>query len=340
VAESKGIGDEELKENAVEAIEVVRKESIMYYKGSADAKSDYLKIYTTHPQLVPTIRGWFERGFVFNLIQFSDLTYESNMPYALRFMIDIGIVGAGWIKVPKDLYSIRESKNCISRMQLEVDTDYMCIHSISLDGEYSMIAPLRIMAIDIECLGIEGFPTFDKDSVITIACIIKVHTDKEEDTQRIIFQKGACSAIPGVDVRAYANEKDMLKDFGDFLINYDPDFLIGYNSINFDFPYLLRRGNHLNISHFGFWGRIKTSQSRIKKGKYLSKVMGFRETDEMNIEGRVHLDMLIHMMKESKCSSYTLNSVAYKFLGGIHYFHGFLTVCGKQSKRRTSITQS
>ena len=41
----------------------------MYFKGAADCKSDYLKIYTTHPQLVPTIRSWFERGFVFNLIQ-------------------------------------------------------------------------------------------------------------------------------------------------------------------------------------------------------------------------------------------------------------------------------
>jgi DNA polymerase delta subunit 1 len=41
------------------------------------------------------------------------------------------------------------------------------------------------------------------------------------------------------------------------------------------------------------------------------------------MEGRVHLDIMIHMMKETKMSSYSLNSVAYKFLGeqkeDVHY---------------------
>lgn len=36
---------------------------------------------------------------------------------------------------------------------------------------------------------------------------------------------------------------------------------------------------------------------------------------EYNIFGRIVLDMYIHMMKETKLSSYTLNSVAYQFLG-------------------------
>lgn len=34
----------------------------------------------------------------------------------------------------------------------------------------------------------------------------------------------------------------------------------------------------------------------------------------MNLEGRIQLDMLMHMHREQKLSSYTLNSVSSKFL--------------------------
>lgn len=37
-----------------------------------------------------------------------ELTFESNIPYALRFMIEYDIVGMGWIELNN--YSIRENE--------------------------------------------------------------------------------------------------------------------------------------------------------------------------------------------------------------------------------------
>ena len=51
--------------------------------------------------------------------------------------------------------------------------------------------------------------------------------------------------------------------------------------------------------------------SKIKDGKYLSKAMGMRDCKEMNMEGRVQLDMILHMHREHKLSSYSLNSVSF-----------------------------
>jgi DNA polymerase delta subunit 1 len=65
-----------------------------------------------------------------------------------------------------------------------------------------------------------------------------------------------------------------------------------------------------NFGHFGRSGAL----SRIKKGTLQSKVMGNRETKDINIEGRVQLDLLMHMHREHKLSSYTLNNVSYHFL--------------------------
>jgi len=75
----------------------------------------------------------------------------------------------------------------------------------------------------------------------------------------------------------------------------DPDIITGYNIINFDLPYIIRRAEVLKMKNFGKLGRYFSSQSRIKDGKYMSKAMGMRETKEINIDGRIQLDMYIHM---------------------------------------------
>lgn len=38
---------------------------------------------------------------------------------------------------------------------------------------------------------------------------------------------------------------------------------------------------------YGYFGRVLSSITRLKDGKFLSKAMGMRDTKEMNFEGRV-----------------------------------------------------
>lgn len=48
----------------------------------------FLKIYCSKPSFVSSYRNLIERDLDFEHIKFNTRTYESNMPYALRFMID------------------------------------------------------------------------------------------------------------------------------------------------------------------------------------------------------------------------------------------------------------
>ena len=77
-------------------------------------------------------------------------------------------------------------------------------------------------------------------------------------------------------------------------MSYDPDFIIGYNIINFDLSYILDRAYKLKMKGYGHFGR-SGALSRIKKGRLQSKIMGNREVKDINIEGRIQLDLLIHM---------------------------------------------
>ena len=128
----------------------------------------------------------------------SFLTYESNVLFALRFMIDCNVVGGNWIEVPAGKY--RKTSKSLSNCQLEFDCLYPLLQNIRIlfiffcilyfkvensflnscsryselishaaEGEFSKMAPFRILSFDIECAGRKGhFPEPTHDPVIQV----------------------------------------------------------------------------------------------------------------------------------------------------------------------------
>ena len=84
----------------------------------------------------------------------------------------------------------------------------------------------------------------------------------------------------------------MLNAFGNFIRLVDPDIITGYNILNFDSPYLINRAEQLKANDFPFLGRISNSRTKVRDAKFSSKQMGTREYKELNIEGRIQLDIL------------------------------------------------
>ena len=82
----------------------------------------------------------------------NETTFESNVLYALRFMIDNEIGGMTWVTVPAKKWEIRPSEKKDSHSQIEFDVNnYNDVECLPCDGKYSKIAPLRILSFDIEC---------------------------------------------------------------------------------------------------------------------------------------------------------------------------------------------
>lgn len=74
-------------------------------------------------------------------------------------MVDSDIVGCNWIELPagkwfpRSLQSVpRQSTLC----QIEVDISYKDLISRQPEGEWSKVAPFRILSFDIECAGRAG----------------------------------------------------------------------------------------------------------------------------------------------------------------------------------------
>jgi DNA polymerase delta subunit 1 len=292
------------------------------------------------PALVPGTKRLIDEGvFVSGFGNVFGQTFESNVPFVLRFMIDQNINGADWVELPAGKYSIRNNPNSsddgrgnhnnnasnatlpwVSRCTIECDVVFTSIVSHECSGQWSAISPLRILSFDIECQGRKGhFPDALLDPVIQIASVLSIQ-GQEQPLVRTVFTLNTCLPIVGAHVDPSETEAEMLLKWRNFFVAADPDIITGYNIGNFDFPYLLNRAKTLEkafpkLKLFSDLGRIRGVKAVMKDTTFQSSAYGKRENVETTINGRVIFDALPYMLRNHKLSSYSLNSVSAEFLG-------------------------
>ena len=75
-------------------------------------------------------------------------------------MVDTHMVGCSWIELKPGKWKLRGHFNhylsITSRCQLEVDVAWDALVAHAPEGEWSKVAPFRILSFDIECAGRKG----------------------------------------------------------------------------------------------------------------------------------------------------------------------------------------
>lgn len=238
---------------AVKDVQVVQdRRSVWGYRSQSQV---FLKITVALPSFVATARRLVEKGLQMGSRSLPALsTYESNIPFVLRFMVDRKISGGSWVSLPAGTYKVRASAKTlkqstvtpaglepISHCQLECDVDYSDVVAHAPEGVYQRLAPIRVLSFDIECQGRHGvFPTAEEDPVIQIANVLQI-AGQQRPLLKQVFTLGTCAPIAEAVVVASDTESKMLEAWRKFFVECDADVIIGYNINNFDFPYLLDR---------------------------------------------------------------------------------------------------
>eukprot|EP00746_Dinoflagellata_sp_MGD_P000697 gnl/MRDRNA2_/MRDRNA2_101258_c0_seq1.p1 gnl/MRDRNA2_/MRDRNA2_101258_c0~~gnl/MRDRNA2_/MRDRNA2_101258_c0_seq1.p1 ORF type:complete len:1045 (+),score=202.18 gnl/MRDRNA2_/MRDRNA2_101258_c0_seq1:77-3211(+) len=321
-------------QHMVLSVEVHEKSTLFQWQGGTHTL--FFRVELAVPQLVSLARTICERGF--ELIEnrgsfMGSTTYETNIPFALRFMVDRKIPGGGWVEIMNE-YEVRADLRKKSHCQIEIDTHYNQI----MTQDWMKIAPVRVLSFDIECYNQEGkgFPVAQKNPVIQIAAYVKEH-GREEHVMKGIWVLDSCADIAGADVFSFEQESDLLLSFRDFWERVDPDLITGYNIGNFDLPYLLERAETLGVRQFSQLSRLRDVPTRIRENTFNGK-----ETKEISIDGRVQFDMMIVIQREHKLRSYSLNAVSAHFLGDqkedVHYsMIGELHKTSAETRRRLAL---
>lgn len=131
----------------------------------------------------------------------------------------------------------RVFENLPPYQQFLIDNYYHC----NGDDDFSKY-PLKVMFIDIECPinqnGSNSFPDPDKaeNTIDLLTCY-----DNFSKTYTVFGLKPYTPTSKNVNYTHCKSEKDLLKKFVNFFMSDYPDCLVGYNSNNFDIPYIINR---------------------------------------------------------------------------------------------------
>jgi len=194
--------------------------------------------------------------------------YEFSIPFARRFIFDNGLIPQGIISYEREGRIIKRILSCRQGSP-----------------------KLKSLAFDIETYNPMGAPREKQDPVIMISYCGQssgVLTTKSSSHDYVKTQK---------------SEKEMLEEFARIVRQEDPDLLLGYNSSNFDLPYLEARAR-ISGADFNL-GRYKSSLRPSKRGMSTS----------LKVAGRIHADLYPMMrffgiLGMIKTNDYTLRSVA------------------------------
>ncbi|EXF75235.1 DNA polymerase family B [Colletotrichum fioriniae PJ7] len=309
----------------IHSVAFLMRENIYGFQGNV--KSPYLKVTVMDPKFIARVRTTIESGNanwkgLWKGMDGGIMTFD-NIQYVLRFMVDCKIFGMSWVEAPASKYQVLHQSQRQSNCQIEAEINYLDLIAHKPVGEWSKMAPLRIMSFDIECAGRKGiFPEATHDPVIQIANVVTRYGEKKPFV-RNVFCLDTTSPIVATQILEFEKEEKMLSEWQKFLIKVDPDIIIGYNIANFDFPYLLDRAKALKVGGFEYWSRIPSIPSRAKETNFSSKQMGNRDSKATNTNGRLQLDLLQLVQRDHHLRSYTLNSVCSQFLGeqkeDVHY---------------------
>jgi DNA polymerase family B, exonuclease domain len=90
--------------------------------------TQFLKVYVALPGLLAPLKRIMEEGIKLAPIsnaQDSYAPFECNVPFVLRFMVDRGITGAGWLTFPSSTYMIRAASDKETHCQVRIHS-YVC----------------------------------------------------------------------------------------------------------------------------------------------------------------------------------------------------------------------
>ena len=198
-------------------------------------------------------------------------TYDADIPFYKRYILDKGI-------------------SSFTKVDFSVEGDR--VRGIKSISESS--PPFKSLAFDIEVISDRPMPDYRKDPIVVIS----------------LFNYGFNRIITWLDtdvdgIVKVGDEKELLRKFAEIVSDYNPDILVGYNSDEFDMPYIESRARALGIDlkFNGFNIKVKGTNRRLS-----------------DINGKIHIDIYnfirnIYAVYNLKTDTLKLDAVAAEMLG-------------------------
>lgn len=252
--------------------------------------------------------------------------HEQNIDPILKFTATRGLDLAGWIEVtetiPDDEVGLGVEDRKFTTADIDLHAQWNDVSPFVPDG--IIIVKPKYLSFDIECYSKNHNskipdPEIPENYVFQIACTLGKFG--ESSTRSILLSFFNPNDIPGVEVVRFSEgtpqqkEKELLLYFKTLIEEENPDVLIGYNIMKFDWNYLIKRAEKLGIyMKFAQISRIIGRRAELKKISWSSSAYKEQEFRFLDPSGRTNIDVLIEIERNYKLPQYGLNSVSEYFL--------------------------
>ena len=154
----------------------------------------------------------------------------------------------------------------------------------------------RILSFDLEVRNPHGMPDSKKDEIIMIGVASNFGINEVISTK-------TNSSDRGNFVKQVASEKEMIEEFIKVIKENNVDIIVGYNSDNFDLPYLNDRAKNYGIDLS--LGMDDSNLKFIKRGY----------ANAGSFKGLIHVDLYLVMRRYMSLDRYTLERVYLELFG-------------------------
>ena len=253
---------------------------------------------------------------------------EHQVRPSQMLMQERSLCASGWVRLAACSYIVTSLQSRLSSVQLEVSAKLSKLMPDARDE----VAPLLIAAVDIEAHSgdYRSFP----DSQLASDVVSYIGTSfywngETRPCLRVMQVLGsvedtALGDAPGLGgdaqlVESYGTEQELLVAWRDLIVvRSDPDSVVSYNGMKFDFNYLFQRYMRLapvlRPVRFLNMGRLLAELPLLKKQSLNSAAFGDNDLSFFEMPGRYQLDLFMYVKNNYKLSSYKLDAVCKSFL--------------------------
>ncbi|MEZ0393894.1 MAG: DNA polymerase II [Desulfurococcaceae archaeon] len=229
---------------------------------------EVLKIVTAIPEYVREYREAVAK------VEGVKEVVEADIRFSLRYVLDKGLRPCAWHVV--------KAREVQKHERYRIDAEYLVEGEIRALDDYAPPRDIRIMAFDIEVYSKSGAPRPERDPVI----IVGLMRSGDRDVKSLVAN--------GLD------DRQVLREFVEEVLSFDPDVIVGYNSDNFDWPYLLERGKALGI--------------KLDVGRVIDSAPQTSTYGHVSVAGRLNVDLYRFAEEIQEVKVKTLDNVA-EYLG-------------------------
>ncbi|MCC7553632.1 MAG: DNA-directed DNA polymerase [Methanobacteriaceae archaeon] len=244
-----------------------------------------LKAIFKHPQDVAK-----HRDSIRKLDSVKDIK-EADIPFYRRYLIDNDIIPMDEVEFSGEFINsyetIKSKDKSLKILKLNKAPQ-------KLQNKYQKF---KILSFDLEVRNPNGMPNSSKDPIIMIGLASNFGFEK------VISTKNKINSSNNSFIETVEDEKTMIERFVYYLKKHNVDIIVGYNSDNFDFPYIKERAKINNVElDLGVDG---SGIKFIRRGY----------ANAAAIKGLIHVDLYLVMRRYMALDRYTLERVYLELFG-------------------------